>query len=270
MSELPPLPHAEPHEVGIPGLEGHYRARLGDLVVVSGIPNHGKSAFVQAVGCHLAQRHRWPVAIASFENRPQVELRRQLQTWHQGVPERAMSAEDMAKADKWIEEWWTFIEPGLDDEVNLFWMLERLRAGVTRNGIKVAIIDPWNELDHDPPSNLSRTEYTGDCIRRLKRFAMSNLVHLIVVAHPAKMHRDRDGKVPIPGLYDIADSAHWANKPDVGIIVHRKDEETTLIRVAKSRYHQEIGKPGDVEVRYVWQRASYEAINQPATHWSDK
>ncbi len=83
---------------------------------------------------------------------------------------------------------------------------------------------------------------------------------VIVVAHPTKLKKE-DGKMPIPSLYDISDSAHWSNKADVGIIIHRKDEVETLIRIAKSRYHQEIGKPGDISARYVWQRASYEAMD---------
>jgi twinkle protein len=216
-------------------------------------------------GVSLALRHKWPIAIASFETRPQVELRRQLRTWFNSIPEKDQSIQDIAAADAWINEWFSFIVPSEDEDTTLLWMFERLRAAVTRNGVKCVIIDPWNELDHDPPPDMSRTEYVGWCIRRLKRFAMSNLVHLIVVAHPAKIQRDRDGKIPVPTLYDIADSAHWANKPEVGMIVHRRSEEETLIRVAKSRYHDQIGKPGDVSVRFVWQRATYQPMSEPVS-----
>ena len=44
-------------------------------------------------------------------------------------------------------------------------------------------------------------------------------------------------------LYDIADSAHWYNKPDFGILIWRDSPESgkpTQIAVAKSRYHVEI------------------------------
>lgn len=258
MSELPPLPDTKPHEVGIPGLEKHYNARLGDFVVVTGVPNHGKTAVTTAIACHLALRHKWPVAFASLETRPQIELRRQLRTWYSSRPEKDQDQRELEGADKWIEEWFSFFVPGEDDEANLLWMLERMRAAVTRNGVKCIVIDPWNELDHDPPPDMTRTEYTGWCIRRLKKFAMSNLVHLIVVAHPSKIQRDRDGNIPIPTLYDIADSAHWANKPEVGVVVHRKSAEETIIKIAKSRYHDTIGSPGEVSVRFVWQRASFE------------
>ena len=64
------------------------------------------------------------------------------------------------------------------------------------------------------------------------------------------MTRNKDGEYPVPSLYDIADSAHWRNKADMGIIVHRDDDKTSRIIVAKCRYWGKIGKTGEVEVKY--------------------
>ena len=73
-------------------------------------------------------------------------------------------------------------------------------------------------------------------------------VHLIVVAYPAKLLRAREtGRYPTPSLYDIADSAHWANKLDIGVVIHREGlgpEGTTTIKVAKVRYCGVIGTRG--------------------------
>ena len=47
--------------------------------------------------------------------------------------------------------------------------------------------------------------------------------HVWFVAHPRTMH-NYEGKAP--GLYDISGSAHFINKCDNGIVVHRtKDPE---------------------------------------------
>ena len=51
MSELPPLPETPPHDSGFPGLAPHYRLRPGDVVVVTGIPGHGKTTFVNDIAC---------------------------------------------------------------------------------------------------------------------------------------------------------------------------------------------------------------------------
>jgi twinkle protein len=102
-------------------------------------------------------------------------------------------------------------------------------------------------MDHNRGGDMTMTEYTGFAIRQLKRFARKYRVHLTVVAHPTKMQRIKDGKYPVPSLYDIADSAHWSNKPDVGIIIHRfrATQNSTLIRFAKVRFRA-IGRPGDM------------------------
>jgi twinkle protein len=269
MADVPPMAHAEPYDSGFPGLSEHYRLRLGDLTVVTGIPNHGKSTFVGDIACRMALKHAWPVCFASFEQSPTLDHRRQLRTWFGGGLVNSLDAETLARADEWIEDKFRFIVPDGDSYPTFPWLMERFAAAAIRHGSRLFVLDPWNELEHDKPRDLPMTEYVGGALRDIKAFARKYEAHFIVVAHPSKLKRE-DKKVPEPTLYDIADSAHWANKPDVGIIVHRKDEDTTLIRVAKSRYHQEIGKPGDVEVRYVWQRASYEAINQPIAHWGDK
>jgi len=115
------------------------------------------------------------------------------------------------------------------------------------------IIDPWNEMEHVKPKDMTQTEYTGFAIRQLKKFATKYEVHVMVVAHPAKLQRGRqDGKYPVPSLYDIADSAHWANKPDLGIIVHKQNPEDNLttVIVQKSRYRDEIGIPGEYELMF--------------------
>ena len=250
MSELPPLPYAKPHNVGIAGLEPHYRIRRGDFCVVTGIPGMGKSTFLNQIAGNMVALHGWRVAMASFEQKPQADHRRNLRTFHSEKLAVHLSSNEMAKADAWIDENFLFIVPSDDDEVTLEWTLERCSVAVVRYDCQLVIIDPWNEMDHVRPRGMSLTEYTGFAIKQFKRFAAKHRVHVIVAAHPAKMQRLKNSdKIPIPGFYDISDSAHWYNKPDVGIVIHRQKEHT-LIRIVKSRYYSEIGAPGDVKMSF--------------------
>jgi twinkle protein len=126
-----------------------------------------------------------------------------------------------------------------------------MAAAVTRYGAKIIVIDPWNELDHIyDQQKVSITQYVGNAIKELKRFAKKFMCHVMVIAHPAKMKKDKDGVYPIPTAYDISDSSHWYNKPEQIIVIHRKEAESTLVRIAKSRYHKKLGKPADVILRY--------------------
>lgn len=263
MSELPPLVITTPHDSGFPGLADHYRLRPGDFTVVSGVPGHGKTAFVGDVCCRMVSKYEWTVCFASFEQIPQIDHRRALRTWYGKRLERDLSANLMHEADKWIDRHFVFIVPSEDDRPTLVWLLARCTEAIIRYGAKLIVVDPWNEIEHERPGDMSLTEYVGAALREFRSFARKYQIHLIVVAHPAKMRRDRDGKYPVPTLYDISDSAHWANRADVGIIISRKSEDETIVKIAKSRYHEQIGKPGEVSVRYIRESASYEPFSQP-------
>lgn len=260
MSEIPPLAPSVPHDSGFPGLSQHYRLRLSDFTVVSGVPSSGKSSFVIDLACRMAAHHGWPSCFASFEMIPQLDMKRTMRTWFGGGFAKDLDEETTANADRFIERYFRFVVPDDDSYATLDWVMARFAASAIRYGTRLFILDPFNEIEHDRPIGMALTEYVGKAIREFKAFARRYEAHFILVAHPAKMKRDGEGKYPIPTLYDISDSAHFANKADVGIIVHRKSEDETLIRVAKSRYHTEIGKPGDVVVRYHPQRASFELV----------
>jgi twinkle protein len=184
---------------------------------------------------------------ASFEQTPQSDHRRALRTYYAEKLEVAMGEEERSNADAWIREHFGFIVPGEDDEVTLTWLLETAAQAVLRKEAQIMVVDPWNELDHLRPPEMSQTEYVGFAIKQLKRFARKYRVHMIIAAHPAKMMRGKDGKYPAPSLYDISDSAHWSNKPDVGIVIHREKitETKTQIRIVKVRYST-IGRPGEL------------------------
>lgn len=253
MSELPPIDPPKAYDIGMVGLWEHYRMRKGDFAVITGMPGHGKSSFVNEICCRMAQKEGWTTIFASFEQNPQVDHRRALRTFYAEKLERTMSPAEKEKADEWIDKHFAFIVPSEDDDVDLTWVLERCAAAIIRYEASIVVLDPWNEMDHSRGADMSLTEYVGHAIKQFRKLARKYRVHLIVVAHPAKMTRGKDGKYPVPGLYDISDSAHWFNKADIGVVVHREDFMTTnetSIRVVKSRYHNQIGKPG--EITGVW------------------
>lgn len=258
MSELPPVPDVPIYDIGIPKLRDHYKARLGDFAVWTGIPSHGKSSLVNDVCCRLAQAHGLVTAFASFEQSPQRDHRRNLRTWYCRRPVQHCDSREIREADAWIDRQFSFVVPGEDDDVTLDWMLDKLEAAVVQHAAKVVVIDPWNELDHARRKDETQTEYVGRAIKTLKRFARTMCVHLIVVAHPAKQQKDpQTGDYRMPTLYDISDSAHWYNKADLGVVVHRT-AISTQIRVAKSRYHDEIGTPGEVEAQFQFDQRRYD------------
>lgn len=252
MSELPPVPEGIIYEAGMGTFDDIYKARLGDFGIWTGLPGGGKTTVIQDVVCRIVQRYGVNAAWASFEQKPQRDHKRAFRTWFLEKRLRDQTPDDWERADAWIDQRHSFIVPELEDDITLEWALDRLEIVAMKNEAKVIVIDPWNEMDHARLRHESETEYTGRAIKTLKKFANAYQVHLIVVAHPAKMEVDRHGKLPIPNLYNISGSAHFANKCDLGMVVHRKGDQT-IVRNLKSRYHDIIGRPGEVTMEFVAQ-----------------
>ncbi len=65
---------------------------------------------------------------------------------------------------------------------------------------------------------MSETEYVSQMLTKIKRFAQHHDVHVWFVAHPRQL---RDWKGQPPTMYDISGSAHFINKADNGLVIHR-------------------------------------------------
>lgn len=250
MSELPPLPVQQVFEPRHTLFRENFKVRPGDFSVITGTPGFGKTSFANDVFCGIAVDQELVIAWASFEQEPQRDHRRSLRAWFAGRPEHQLDTHDMAAADRWIDRQHVFLVPGEDDDATLEWLLDRMEVAVVRHSAKIIVIDPWNEIEHCRRHSETETEYIGRAIRSLKRFAKAFRVHICIVAHPTKSTKDGDGNYKMPTLYDISGSANWYNKADLGVIVHRENEDYTLIKVQKSRYHEIIGVPGEVRMSY--------------------
>lgn len=227
----------------------------GQLSVVTGIPNSGKSEFVDALMVNMAEQHGWRFAICSFENPPAdhiikiIEKRMRLPFTDRIYSK--MSVGEVKEGMAWANDHFHFLRVSSEKNIpTLDWALERFGAAVRNYGVKGIVLDPWNEVEHQRPNNMTETEYIGQCLMKIKRFAALRGVHVWVVAHPAKMHSDTNGVVNAPGLYDISGSANWANKADLGVVVHRNDAERfTEIHVKKCRF-KHIGQKGMEPLNY--------------------
>ena len=238
-------------EIGISELlDQHMKFYQGQFVVCTGIPNVGKSTFINQVAVLLAKRHKWPVAIFSGEKDVKPFLAHELMTAFLEKDRKAWTFEEKKRAEGFVERYFQFIDydESMDTEIDVEFLLNRAATAVFRDGVKMLIIDPWNELEHNRPMNVSLTEYVGKMIKKLKRFAKQFGVCVVVVAHPTKLAAEQ-----VPGLYSISDSAHWANKPDLGIVVHGGDPENPNAReiiIPKVRLKRIAGNTGTVQLSF--------------------
>lgn len=245
-----------------------YTVRPGEFTVVTGMPNAGKSNWLDALLVNLARQHGWQFALFSPENQPlEDHMARMCEKWA-GVPfadgpSPRMDRQSLGLAMDWVGKHFSWILPDDDSEWTVSTVLDRAKALVFRKGIRGLVIDPWNELEHAPPHGVTETIYIGQVLKHVRQFARRHGVHVWIVAHPQKLYRDKDsGNYPVPSLYDISGSANWRNKADCGIVVWRdfSNAQTPVeVHVQKIRFRQ-VGKLGMAKLVYTPSTQTYREL----------
>lgn len=226
----------------------------GQITIVTGIPSSGKSEFIDQLMVNLAQNLEWKFGVCSFENEPRLHIaklmsKRARHPFFEGY-HRRMDEFDFRAAFDWVNDHFTFVHQDDGSLADLDSILDRLRVSVLRHGIRGAIIDPYNFISRDRAEK-SETEWISDMLTKVKAFAMAHGIHIWFVAHPTKLQRNADGKIPPPGGYDISGSAAWFAKADCGLTVHREKEDPHIgqIHIWKCRFSW-VGKQGQTALVY--------------------
>ena len=228
----------------------------GKLIVVTGIPNHGKSTWMLHVMAHTAQAHKRRWAIFTPEFGEWEHPAAQIMQWRAYKPYRpmpglpGMSDREIEDGAAWCESRFSFLScDGETDAPTLDWLLELARACVLRDGTTDFVIDPWNEIEHDEGGR-TETAYIGRVLQRLRAFATRHGCNVWIVAHPTKLKPLKPGEPPpVPTAYDINGGANWANKADMILLVHCP-ENVTQIHLLKARFRRWGRRGGMAELLF--------------------
>ncbi|KAG4990345.1 hypothetical protein JHK87_023802 [Glycine soja] len=209
-----------------------YNVVPGELTIVTGVPNSGKSEWIDALLCNLNEIAGWKFALCSMENKVREHARKLLEKHlkkpffneRYGESVERMSLEEFEQGKLWLSDTFSLIRCEDNSLPNISWVLDLAKAAVLRHGVRGLVIDPYNELDHQRPPNQTETEYVSQMLTLIKRFAQHHGCHVWFVAHPRQLHNWVGDP---PNLYDISGSAHFINKCDNGIVIHRnRDPES--------------------------------------------
>ena len=261
---------------GIDGMDEIFLVRPQEVTICSGVPNCGKSEFIDAIAVNMAKDHDYKFAICSFEN-PVSEHLNKLAEKYVGKPSRKdtwvkqMEEEELLDAYDWLAQHFFFVRAE-DESPTIDWCIQALISSVLRYGVNAVILDPYNEFDHKRPTGMTETEYVSQMMSKLRRFAQNFGVHVFFVCHPAKMRRSHDGTFPMVEPYDIAGSANFANKADVILIVERdftQGSKEVRIHTKKMRFKQS-GQIGSVDLEYDYISGRYgKSWGYPSTEDAD-
>ena len=229
-------------------VDPHYLISSSEVTVVTGVPNMGKSEWMDALMINMIQLYDWQFGIFSAENFPVKHHLLKLLSKFVDKPfwgEEKMS-EDIARSSmKVLNDHIKFIGTQ-EDNVTIESILEQAKVLTYRYGLNGLIIDPWNTIEHKYGDGENETNYISRVLSQISAFAKLYELHIWIVAHPRKMDNDANRKPVVPTPYDISGSANWFNKCDNAITIHRhKDEEEDYagVHVHKIRFQYKNGKP---------------------------
>jgi twinkle protein len=240
-----------------------YTVRTHEFTVVTGIPSHGKSNFVDALAVNMMVEHSWKFLFFSPENWP-VEKHLQSiveKVSHKPFSRRSTTTLRLTKQESLdhledIKNFMFFIYPEVGTPT-LDQVLDKARAAVFRHGVNGVVIDPWNELDHQY-ENMTEAQYLSKQLSKIRQFARRNGVHVWLIAHPRNLIKDKDGTYKPPTMYEISGGAHWRNKADNGICLFRPDfdNDVSVVYVQKIRF-RETGRVGETSIKYIRDNGRY-------------
>ena len=241
-------------QVGLDNFDKIFSTYTSQFITVTGIPSSGKSDFVDQMCIGYNKNYGWKTAYASPENKPNYLHAHKLmrKTW-EGMPTKA----DVG-TDKWkqvtdhVNDNYFFIDM---DRYTLDEVLTKGSELVKRKGIKCLVIDPYNKVRDTNCKTEDVNRYTMEYLTKIEVFAKKFDVLVIVVAHPTKMYKDKDGKIEEPTMYNIKGGGEWYDASYHGLLVHRDYEAKTVkAKVLKVKF-QNLGENG-AESHFTWEPKS--------------
>ena len=242
------------YQIGLSNFDNIFSTYTGQFITVTGIPSSGKSDFVDQMVVGYNKLYGWKTAYASPENQPTyLHAHKLIRKVWEGMPSR----QDIG-SDKWkqvtehVNDNFYFIDM---DRYSLEAVLRKGAELVKRKGIKCLVIDPFNKIRDVDAKTEDVNRYTMEYLTKIESFCKKYDVLVIIVAHPTKMYKDKDGAIEEPTMYNIKGGGEWYDASYHGILVHRNYEEKTVkAKILKVKF-QNLGENG-AEAHFKWHRES--------------
>lgn len=198
---------------------------MGQLTVVTGIPSHGKSSFVDWYALNLVNDYDYKLSIFSPEHNPLNLYNSKFASltigkrFNEGT--NRMTESELLEYIEWSKEkiYYTTAEDKISPDWD--WLLDKFKEQMFTYGINLFIIDAWNKVLM--PKGMGGKEGIDAILTRLTAFCIQNNVHIFLVAHPTKMKKqEKSDNYEIPDLYDVSGSSDFKNQTHNGLCVYRE------------------------------------------------
>lgn len=241
-----------------------FRWKKGDINVVVGYGNHGKTTYWVQMMLAKSIYDGWKWAIFSPENYPANDFYDDLVEMYVGKWLGNMTENEYIGACTFINEHIFYVYP--ENEHDLESIHEKFRYLILKKGVDGVLLDPFNQLDKNQKSYERDDQYLSRVLKDIKRFALLNAVSYNIITHPNKPTYREDKSLPIVDMYDLNGGAMWGNKTDQIISYYRpnfhidKNDTSVQVHIQKLKRKRTGGKLGSFDLRLNWSTKRFSDI----------
>ncbi len=257
-------------------MDSYFRWKKGDINLVTGYGNHGKTFFALQLKLTKSIYDGWKWAVFSPESFPANDFYDDMVEMYVGKWLKDMTKDEYVDACVFIDKHFFYVYP--EDSHDIHSINEKFRHLVLKKGVDGVMIDPFNQLDHLQRPYQREDQYLSEILKDIKRFALLNNVCYTIVAHPKNPTYLQDKSLPIVDMYDIAGGAMWGNKADNILSYYRpnfhinKNSPEVDVYVQKIKRKRTGGQLGHFSLTLNWSRKRYtnSSGQMPCDPWRAK
>jgi twinkle protein len=263
---------------GIKQIDEIFKWKRGELTVITGIANHGKSSIINFLVLNKAARDGAKWAIFSPENYPPHEFYHDLTEIVVGASctpgniKNRPPVEKFKAAYDFVKKHIFYIYPK-ELAPTPEYIKSRFLELVIKEKVDGCVIDPFNQLANDYTKTNGRDDkYLETFLSDCSRFGMANNVYMVIVCHPNKQQKNAAGGYDCPDVFDLAGGAMWNNKADNLLVYHRpylhkdRTDRTCELHSKKIRRQKIVGTPGMQTFNYNRHTRRFEFDDYPLMH----
>ena len=233
----------------VSNLDDVFRLDRGRVITITGVPNYGKSEFVDFLTTTYNKLYGMKTLYFSPENQPLSYHMAKLVSKYTNKRLKDSDLTETQNVASYVCDNFFFFN--YQKISKLPQILELGAALVKDKDVSILVLDAFNKIETERPNEQTETEFVGKIMDALCCFAIKYNVMVILVAHPRKMVYDQTAEAYMcPNAYDINGSANFYNKSDFVFTVHRDFKaEETIIRCDKVKFSN-YGKMGECHLKY--------------------
>lgn len=222
--------YKEVNGVGVQEIDERFKPKKGEITVLTGIGNYGKSSFKKWYQAMRIILYGEKFATFSPEDNPPEEYYHDFVEILLGCdctpsnPHRP-NRQIYEYTYDWVCKHIFYVYPK-DVSPTPQYIMEVFLQLIIKENVDGVDIDPFNQLANNYNNFAGRDKYLEWVLSLFSRFSQINNVYFWIIAHPKLMVKNTTGNYPCPDVFDIADGALWNNKLDNILVYHRPFAQT--------------------------------------------